>query len=157
MSESEKDPMTAAAPKFDPSQSSPERAADQVGNEAWPKPGDEGYVHPDGTPQAAGQLADNKRAAADRAAAGSIIHGAPAVQRGGRPDATDIANERAQAYSGPSTADRDEQLTATVREGQDQAAEHAADVAAADAGQPASAQRAGGRANTDQSAPKSER
>lgn len=52
-------------------------AAGSKGTDAWPQPGDEGYVHNDGTEQARRQLADNKRAAADRAAAGSSAHGAP--------------------------------------------------------------------------------
>jgi hypothetical protein len=44
----------------------------------WPKPGEEGFVHPDGTPQSARQLIENRQAAANRDAAGSQIHGAPA-------------------------------------------------------------------------------
>lgn len=44
----------------------------------WPKPGDEGFVHPDGTPQSERQWQENRWAAADRKAAGSDIHGAPA-------------------------------------------------------------------------------
>lgn len=43
----------------------------------WPKPGEEGFVHPDGTPQSVRQLEDNRRAAADRKMAGSTVHGAP--------------------------------------------------------------------------------
>lgn len=35
----------------------------------WPVPGDEGFVHPDGTQQSINQLADNKQAAADRVGA----------------------------------------------------------------------------------------
>lgn len=45
---------------------------------SWPKPGDEGFVHPDGTPQSARQLIENRQAAANREAAGSRVHGAPA-------------------------------------------------------------------------------
>jgi hypothetical protein len=65
----------------------------------WPKPGEEGFVHPDGTPQSARQLIENRQAAANREAAGSQIHGAPAqggVQ--GAPvtamDETDMAKAR---------------------------------------------------------------
>ena len=61
---------------------SPQTAVQQQGDRAWPVPGDEGYVHPDGTPQSIQQMESNKRAAADRAAAGSIIHGAPAATPG---------------------------------------------------------------------------
>jgi hypothetical protein len=66
---------------------------------SWPKPGEEGFVHPDGTPQSQSQLDDNLRAAADRAAAGSGVHGAPAqggVQPGmtARPDESDHAQAR---------------------------------------------------------------
>jgi hypothetical protein len=65
------DPIAVDAPA--PSQD----LADKQGGSGWPSPGQEGFVHPDGTQQAIQQLADNKQAAADRAAAGSIIHGAP--------------------------------------------------------------------------------
>lgn len=44
----------------------------------WPKPGEEGFVHPDGTQQSERQRQENAWAAADRKAAGSEIHGAPA-------------------------------------------------------------------------------
>lgn len=64
--------------------------ADNQGGNAWPNPGQEGFVHPDGTQQAARQLADNKQAAADRAAAGSIIHGAPLGTPGEDPGAETI-------------------------------------------------------------------
>lgn len=43
-----------------------------------PQPGDEGFVHQDGTPQAERQAAENKWAAEDRAKHGSGVHGAPA-------------------------------------------------------------------------------
>ena len=43
----------------------------------WPKPGDEGFVHPDGTPYSMQQLRENRQAAMNRAAAGSAVHGAP--------------------------------------------------------------------------------
>lgn len=57
-------------------------AIQQQGDAAWPVPGDEGFVHPDGTAQSAAQMENNRRAAADRAAAGSILHGAPAATPG---------------------------------------------------------------------------
>lgn len=57
--------------------SSQEAKKEQGASAGWPQPGEEGYVHPDGTKQAEQQLEDNRRAAADRAAAGSILHGAP--------------------------------------------------------------------------------
>lgn len=125
---SDQDPMTAAhpTPDLDPTTAAPERAAEQVKADAWPIPGDEGYVHPDGTPQSVVQLADNQRAAADRAAAGSIVHGAPSPARGGDPDAVTIAAQRAEDYSGPSTADARADLTQSVREGLDANAERGA-------------------------------
>lgn len=76
---SEKDTMAGE-------QSSQDRAKKQ-GGASWPEPGQEGFVHPDGTLQAETQLQENKRAAADRAAAGSIIHGAPLANPGPDPDA----------------------------------------------------------------------
>lgn len=134
-STSSSDPMAGAtAPAQD--------AQKQLADGSWPKPGDEGYVNPDGTPQAAQQLEDNRRAAADRAAAGSIIHGAPGAERGGNADAVNAAVARAQSYSGPSNDDRDAALTESIRAGQ--------------ADQP-QAQRAGGQANADDSKPKSTR
>lgn len=55
-----------------------ETGAAQRGGD-WPKPGEEGFVHPDGTPQSERQRVENVQAAADRAAAGSGIHGAPSM------------------------------------------------------------------------------
>lgn len=75
------DPIAVDAPV--PSQD----AADKQGGSGWPEPGQEGFVHPDGTKQAEEQLAANKQAAADRAAAGSIIHGAPLATPGDDPGA----------------------------------------------------------------------
>ena len=72
------DPIAVNAPE-----ASQDAAASQ-GN-GWPRPGQEGFVHPDGTSQAAAQLEANKQAAADRAAAGSIIHGAPLATPGDDP------------------------------------------------------------------------
>jgi len=84
------DPIAVDAP-----QASQDRAESQ-GGAAWPEPGQEGFVHADGTPQSARQLEDNKQAAADRARAGSIIHGAPLAVPGADPAAeTRKAVERA--------------------------------------------------------------
>lgn len=84
------DPMTHDAP--DASQ----KVAESQGGAGWPDAGQEGFVHADGTPQSAKQLADNKQAAADRAAAGSIIHGAPLAVPGDDPGAeTQKAVDRA--------------------------------------------------------------
>ena len=84
------DPIAADAPE-----ASQYRAEKQGGAE-WPDPGQEGFVHADGTPQSEKQLADNKQAAADRAAAGSSIHGAPLAVPGEDPGAeTAKAIERA--------------------------------------------------------------
>lgn len=86
------DPIAVDAPT-----ASQDRASEQAGS-GWPEPGQEGYVHPDGTVQAARQLEDNKQAAADRAAAGSIIHGAPLATPGENPGAeTQKAIERAES------------------------------------------------------------
>jgi hypothetical protein len=98
----------------------------QQADSSWPVPGDEGYVIPDGTPQAALQLEQNKRAAADRAAAGSTVHGAPMATPG--PQALGeaaAAAKRAEEYSGPTIADRDAGTTQAIREGFDAAAEKA--------------------------------
>ncbi len=83
------DPIAIDAPEAS------QYAAESQGN-GWPAPGQEGFVHPDGTPQAAAQLEANKQAAADRAAAGSIIHGAPLAVPGDDPGAeTQKAIDRA--------------------------------------------------------------
>lgn len=95
-------------------QASPERAAEQQGA-GWPRPGEEGYVHPDGTPQAARQLEENRQAAADRAAAGSVVHGAPSLG-GNLGKAAGVAEKRADAYSGKSVAEAGEDLAAWVDE-----------------------------------------
>lgn len=85
------DPIAVDAPT--PSQDE----ADKQGGSGWPEPGQEGFVHPDGTQQSIKQLADNKQASADRAAAGSIIHGAPLASPGGDPGAeTQKAIDRAR-------------------------------------------------------------
>src|SRR3954464_4308785 len=84
------DPIAVDAPT--PSQ---DRAEEQ--GSGWPQPGQEGFVHPDGTLYAEQQLAANKQAAADRAAAGSIIHGAPLGVPGDDPGAeTQKAIDRAR-------------------------------------------------------------
>lgn len=71
----------------------------QRGDSDWPRPGDEGFVHPDGTEQSERQMRDNRQAAANRAVAGSGVHGAPArggVRPGG-PPVKPSALARAQA------------------------------------------------------------
>ena len=78
-------------------------AKQQQGDRAWPIPGDEGYVHPDGTPLSEAQRASNERAAADRAAAGSIIHGAPAATPGPQLQAEAAAAQRRAAADSPVT------------------------------------------------------
>lgn len=98
---------------------SPREAEAQQADQSWPKPGDEGYVTPDGTPQAAAQLAENRRAAADRAAAGSIVHGAPAATPGPQLDEQAAAAvKRAEDHNGPTVADRDKAVTEFVRDAQ---------------------------------------
>jgi hypothetical protein len=96
-----------------------ERQVEQLGSD-WPKPGDEGYVHPDGTPQAAAQIKANRQAAADRAAAGSAVHGAPAATPGPQIDAVAAAAvERAEADNGgEADAERERKLTEFVRDAQ---------------------------------------
>jgi len=92
----------------------------------WPVPGDEGYVVPDGTPQAAQQLEDNKRAAADRAAAGSAIHGAPAATPGPQLlGEAAAAQKRAEEYSGPTMADREQGVSDSIADGMVKATEKA--------------------------------
>lgn len=104
----------------------PEVAEKQQADNGWPKPGDEGYVHPDGTPQSVRQLEDNRRAAADRAASGSTVHGAPMATPGPQvADEAERARKRAREYSGPSDVDRDRGLTEFVVEKSAQAAEEA--------------------------------
>jgi hypothetical protein len=84
------DPIAVDAP------TASQHEADNQGGNGWPAPGQEGFVHPDGTRQAQEQLAANKQAAADRAAAGSIIHGAPLAVPGDDPGAeTQKAIDRA--------------------------------------------------------------
>lgn len=93
-------------------------ALKQQSDSAWPVPGDEGYVIPDGTPQAAQQLEANRRAAADRAAAGSSVHGAPAATPGPQLLGEQAAAQaRAEEYSGPTIAERDAGTTESIREG----------------------------------------
>lgn len=78
-------------------------AVQQQGDRAWPIPGDEGYVHPDGSPMSIKQREDNERAAADRAAAGSIIHGAPAATPGPQLQAEAAAAQRRAAADSATT------------------------------------------------------
>ena len=98
----------------------------QQDDSSWPVPGDEGYVIPDGTPQAAKQLEDNRRAAADRAAAGSSVHGAPAATPGPQLlGEAAAAQARAENYSGPTMAEAHKGTTEAIRDGFDQATEKA--------------------------------
>src|SRR6058998_3060710 len=84
------DPIAVDAPKAS------QHVAEEQKGAAWPEPGQEGFVHRDGTPQSVAQLKDNKQAAADRAAAGSVIHGAPLATPGADPGAeTQKAFDRA--------------------------------------------------------------
>jgi hypothetical protein len=93
-------------------------AVKQQNDKSWPVPGDEGYVIPDGTPQAAQQLEQNKRAAADRAAAGSTVHGAPAATPGPQLfEQAEAAQARAENYSGPTIEERDAGTTKAIQDG----------------------------------------
>lgn len=104
-------------------------AKQQQGTSDWPVPGDEGYVHPDGSPQSVAQLEANRRAAADRAAAGSAVHGAPAATPGPQlADEAAAARARAAAGSSVTRADADRGLTEYVSEGLQRAADEAADA-----------------------------
>lgn len=101
-------------------------AQKQQSDGSWPIPGDEGYVIPDGTPQASRQLAENRRAAADRAAAGSSVHGAPAATPGPQLlGEAAAAQARAESYSGPTIEERDASVTQAIRDGHEQATEKA--------------------------------
>jgi hypothetical protein len=101
-------------------------AVQQQGDAAWPVPGDEGFVHPDGTPQSVKQMEDNRRAAADRAAAGSAIHGAPAATPGPQlQEQAAAAQRRAEATSDVTPADARKGHAEFVREGFEKAAEKA--------------------------------
>jgi hypothetical protein len=135
-------------------------AEKQQNDGAWPVPGDEGYVIPDGTPQAAQQLADNRRAAADRAAAGSTVHGAPAATPGPQLlGEAAAAQARAENYSGPTIAERDANTTQAIRDGFETATEKAeaapqdvtpsaASTATPDGGKARTADQSGKGANT---------
>ncbi len=97
---------------------SPQTAVQQQGDRSWPVPGDEGYVHPDGTPQSAAQMENNRRAAADRAAAGSLIHGAPAATPGPQLQTeAAAATARAEAASPVTTEEARDGLAEFVKEG----------------------------------------
>jgi hypothetical protein len=137
MADQTRDPMAGE-------QAAAERAPEQQ-TEAWPNPGQEGYVHPDGTPQAEAQLRENKQAAADRAAAGSIIHGAPAavndVQDPGV--SAGLAEQRAANYGGPTEAERREGVTQYVEQARDEMAEQQAAEQQAAADRAAAADQAG--------------
>lgn len=98
-------------------------AKQQQGDSGWPVPGDEGYVHPDGTPGSVEQLERNRRAAADRAAAGSSVHGAPAATPGPQlADEAAAAVARAEGRSPVTMADAEQGLTEFVEKGHERAA-----------------------------------
>lgn len=104
----------------------PQTAKQQQGDSAWPVPGDEGYVHPDGTPMSAKQREDNDRAAADRAAAGSAVHGAPMATPGPQmQDEYAAAVARAQEKSPVTQEEADKGLTEFIEKGMERAAEKA--------------------------------
>lgn len=108
-------------------------AKQQQGDRAWPVPGDEGYVHPDGTPQSVQQLESNRLAAANRAAAGSIIHGAPMATPGPQMQSEMAAAvRRAEADSTVTPQEARKGHAEFVREGFDRATEKAEE-----SGQPA--------------------
>jgi hypothetical protein len=105
-------------PDLELQEDSPQTAVAQQGDRAWPVPGDEGYVHPDGTPQSVRQMEDNRRAAADRAAAGSILHGAPAATPGPQLQTEAAAAvARAEADSPVTTKEARDGAADFVREG----------------------------------------
>jgi hypothetical protein len=105
-------------PSLDLAEDSPQTAVQQQGDRAWPVPGDEGYVHPDGTPQSVAQMENNARAARDRAAAGSIIHGAPAATPGPQLQAEAAAAvRRAEAESPVTPKEARQGLSEFVEEG----------------------------------------
>lgn len=113
---------------------SPQTAVAQQKDSAWPIPGDEGYVHPDGTPQSVKQLEDNKRAAADRAAAGSAVHGAPMATPGPQADQQAAAAlARAEEKSPVTDVEAAEGLTKYIRDGMEKAAKDAEPDASVDA------------------------
>ncbi|MEV4093796.1 hypothetical protein [Streptosporangium saharense] len=114
--------------EIDGVQPTPEKAEEQQADSSWPKPGEEGYVHPDGTPQSVQQLEDNRRAAADRAAAGSVVHGAPLATPG--PDVQterDKAVERAESYDGTTAEQGEKNLTEWIETKTEEKADEAAD------------------------------
>jgi len=61
---------------------------------SWPVPGDEGFVHPDGTPMSVTQLEENRQAQADRDHVGAVAHGAPLATPG--PQADRITAEKVE-------------------------------------------------------------
>lgn len=109
-------------------------AEQQQSSSDWPKPGDEGYVHPDGSEQSRRQLAENRQAAADRAAAGSTVHGAPLATPG--PQAhqqAEAAAQRAEDYDGTTAAEAEKGLTEFVEDKSAQAVDEAAQAREQDA------------------------
>lgn len=113
---------------------SPDVAVEQQSASDWPRPGAEGYVHPDGTPQSQRQLEDNRRAAADRAAAGSTVHGAPLATPGPDPEGERVkAEKRAEEYGGTTVAEARDGQAEFVATALDEGFRSADERAAADA------------------------
>lgn len=81
---------------------SPVDAEKQQKDSGWPRPGDEGYVHPDGTPESVRQLDGNRQAQADRDHIGAVAHGAPLATPG--PQAAQITAEKVANASKNDTA-----------------------------------------------------
>jgi hypothetical protein len=82
---------------------SPADAEKQQKDSSWPVPGDEGFVHPDGTPQSVAQLADNRQAQADRDHVGAVVHGAPLATPG--PQAGAVTAEKVANAAKVASAD----------------------------------------------------
>ena len=79
---------------------SPVDAEKQQKDSGWPVPGDEGFVHPDGTPGSVQQLADNRQAQADRDHIGTVVHGAPLATPGPQAGAINEAKSELAAKVG---------------------------------------------------------
>lgn len=78
-------------------------AEKQRKDNSWPVPGDEGFVHPDGTPESVRQLETNRQAQVDRDKLGAVAHGAPLATPG--PQAPAITAAKVDAASKLDTSD----------------------------------------------------
>lgn len=85
---------------------SAEESEKQRKDTGWPVPGDEGFVHPDGTPESVRQLEGNRQAQADRDHAGLVSHGAPLATPG--PQANAITAEKVENARKNDAAEADE-------------------------------------------------